>query len=261
MGVTQTGFVGQDEGYGLNYGTHVGDELAAVQARRAALELKVGAPILWLNQVHGVEVCTANPSLAENSGLNPPSADACFALNPDVALAIMTADCLPVVYVIHNSAGLPVGVAAAHAGWKGLLNGVLRNTALGLAQASQQPLNRISVWFGPAIGPQSFEVGEEVREAFCARFTRFTHSVQSAFKPSGRPGKWLANIYELARIDLQHTGVEQIEATPIEGTTQPEDTFTDLKWFSHRRAAQLGRQAGRMATLVRLLPEAPEVQS
>lgn len=247
MAVTQTGFTHQDEGYGLNFGTHVGDDLEAVQARRAALEHEAGAPVLWLNQVHGVELCLANPALAEHSGLNPPSADASIALSPDVTLAIMTADCLPAVYVIHNAEGLPVGVAAAHAGWKGLLSGVLRKAALSLAQASNEPIHRISVWLGPAIGPQSFEVGEEVREAFCARFNQI---VQNAFKPSGRRGKWLANIYELARLDLQQIGVEQIESP-----TSPEDTFTDLKWFSHRRAAQLGRPAGRMATLVRLLPQ------
>lgn len=251
VAVTQTGFTHQDEGYGLNFGTHVGDDLAAVQARRAALEHEAGAPVLWLNQVHDVEVCLANPSLAEHSGLNPPSADASVALGPEVTLAIMTADCLPAVYVVHNAEGLPVGVAAAHAGWKGLLNGVLRNAALGLAQASKEPVQRMSVWLGPAIGPQSFEVGEEVREAFCARFTQIA---QNAFKPTGRQGKWLADIYELARLDLQQIGVEQIES-PM----PPEDTFTDLNWFSHRRAAQLGRQAGRMATLVRLLPQLPQL--
>lgn len=252
VAVTKTGFTHQDDGYGQNFGTHVGDSQATVFARRAALEHAVGAPVLWLNQVHGVEVCMASLSLANGSNLSPPSADASVALRSDVTLAIMTADCLPVVYVINNSEGSPVGVAAAHAGWKGLLNGVLRNTALGLAQASHEPLSRMSVWLGPAIGPQSFEVGDEVRQAFLAQFSQ---PAQKAFKPSGSPGKWLADIYELARIDLQHVGVQQIE-----GANPPEDTFTDLSWFSHRRSAQMGRQAGRMATLVRLLPQLPELQ-
>lgn len=246
VAVTQTGFAHQDEGYGLNYGTHVGEALGDVHARRRALELEAGAPIVWLNQVHGVEVCEASPAMAQNSGLSPISADASIALDGNVTLAIMTADCLPAVYVSQNALGVPVGVAAAHAGWKGLLNGVLQNTALRLAAATTQPLSRISVWLGPAIGPQSFEVGVEVQEAF---YQRFPEHARYAFIPGAHSDKYLADIYSLAKISLRSIGVERVE-----GANPPEDTFTDLNWFSHRRSGHLGRQAGRMATLVRLLP-------
>jgi polyphenol oxidase len=252
VAVSQTGFTHKDEGYGLNYGTHVGDSLDDVNSRRALLEAEAGAPILWLNQVHGVDVCTANPAVAMESTLRPPIADASIALSSDITLAIMTADCLPAVFVAQNSEGLPVGVAAAHAGWKGLLNGVLGNAALHLAQATGQPVSQVSVWLGPAIGPQSFEVGGEVREAFCSRFndSGLNNCVVDAFQPSQNPGKWLADIYQLAKIDLSKLGVKQVESA-----NPPDDTFKDLKWFSHRRAALLGRQAGRMATLVRLMPQ------
>ncbi|MDH4394950.1 MAG: polyphenol oxidase family protein [Limnobacter sp.] len=260
MAVSQTGFTVADEGYGLNFGTHVGDSLDEVNRRRAMLEVDVGAPILWLNQVHGVEVCTATSMIAKESDVSPPSADASVALNSDTALAIMTADCLPAVFVARNAEGVALGVAAAHAGWKGLLNGVLSNTALSLAQATGQAVSQVSVWLGPAIGPQSFEVGGEVREAFCLRFSGLdfhvdfndglNNGVQHAFKPSQNPGKWLADIYQLAKIDLNQLGVKQVE-----GGNPPQDTFTDLNWFSHRRAALQGRQAGRMATLVRLIPQ------
>ncbi len=256
VAVTRTGFKSHDDGYGLNYGAHVGDCLEDVHRRRAALEAEVGVPLVWLNQVHGVEVCLATPLLASNSNLNPPQADASVLANCDSALAIMTADCLPVVFVARNTRGVPVGVAAAHAGWKGLLNGVLSNAVLSLAQATSQPVRQIAAWLGPAIGPQSFEVGEEVREAFLSGFAsnsivqpNLQPTISSAFTPAANAGKWLADLYQLARISLNQSGVGHVECA-----NPPEDTFTDLSWFSHRRAALLGRQAGRMATLVRLLP-------
>lgn len=247
VGVTRTGFTREDTGYGLNLGSHVGDDPAAVRARRLSLSEQAGAPVLWLNQVHGVGLCVAGAQLAEDSLDAPPSADASLCMDSSTVLAIMTADCLPAVFVVRNTAGQAVGVAAAHAGWKGLLHGVLSKTALALAQQAGEPVAQVSAWLGPAIGPSSFEVGAEVREAFAGEFSQ--DRIQDAFLPAPGTGKYLANLYKLATLDLQQAGLDTVQSD------QPvPDTFTDLNWFSHRRASRLGRQAGRMATLVRLLP-------
>ncbi len=137
----------------------------------------------------------------------------------------MTADCLPVLFC--NKAGSQV--AAAHAGWRGLLDGILENT---LAKFSDDP-ESILVWMGPAIGPTAFEVGQEVYEAFCAQ----QPSAQSAFKKTGQDGKWLANLYALASLRLKQRGIRNIYGGEF-------CTFSDEeRFFSYRRDGVCGRQA------------------
>ncbi|MDR2112958.1 MAG: laccase domain-containing protein, partial [Candidatus Accumulibacter sp.] len=138
----------------LNLGDHVGDDPAAVAANRECVCRRIGARPVWLRQVHGARAIDA----AACAGPHPPEADAAFTRQTGVACAVMTADCLPVLFC--DAAGTVA--AAAHAGWRGLLAGVLEATVAALGVSGEELL----VWLGPAIGPRAFEVGGEVRAAF-----------------------------------------------------------------------------------------------
>ncbi|WP_370260679.1 peptidoglycan editing factor PgeF [Limnobacter sp.] len=248
MAVTQTGLGGPlhplvNPAVGFNLGAHVGDDVGDVQARREALAQWVGAPIVWLQQVHGCEVVDAGQMADTQIQNNPaPQADASLVFGSSRALAIMTADCLPVLFVALSE-GRVLGVAAAHAGWRGLHAGVLRVCAGQLAQRCGIRTAHIVAWLGPAIGPASFEVGSEVREAFLQRLPNSC----GCFVQGTTAGKYWADLYGLARLDLADAGVSQVQGGG-------EDTLTDGRWFSHRRSQQKNLPAGRMATIVRLLP-------
>ena len=240
--VTETGFQPDTallNPYGFNLGTHVGDELSQVDNRREAVQAVMGAPIVWLNQVHGCDVYF----VASSSSIKVPNADASLSVNNDVALAIMTADCLPVVFAAVDNSGQVKGVAAAHAGWRGLHTGVLQATAMSLAHACDLPLIQIKAWMGPAIGPNSFEVGQEVLDAFVQQ----EPANELCFRKAHEPAKYLANIYGLAQVALGNAGLGHLEGGGL-------DTLTDSRWFSHRRGQQQGIPSGRFATLIRLLP-------
>ncbi len=218
---TRHGGVSQGPYSSLNLGSHVGDDPAAVLANRARLgEHLTGAP-LWLEQVHGTRVVDAARIGAD---IHPPQADAAFSRQRGAVCVVMTADCLPVLFC--DAAGSVV--AAAHAGWRGLLAGVLEEaiTAMGV------PGGRLIAYLGPAIGPQAFEVGDEVRSAFIAT----DPNAAAAFKPSS-PGKWLADIYGLARQRLAGQGVERVFGGSW-CTASDADRF-----FSYRRDGQTGRMA------------------
>lgn len=240
--VTETGFthaVFGENPYGFNLGVHVGDELVSVENRRSALEGELGAPIVWLNQVHGCDVHIAN---AEPDSITP-DADASVATGSDMALAIMTADCLPVVFAAFDEQGMALGVAAAHAGWRGLHSGVLQATASALAGTCHVSTSQLKAWMGPAIGPHSFEVGQDVYDSFAGQGPLN----RGCFQPGAVEGKYLADIYGLARLALTSVGLQTVEGGGL-------DTLTDSRWFSHRRGQQSGLPAGRFATLIRLLP-------
>ncbi len=219
---------------GLNLGDHVGDDPAAVAANRALLlrALPPGIRIQWLSQVHGVAVVEAGTCA------DVPVADACWTGRAGVACAVLTADCLPVLFCSRTGDR----VAAAHAGWRGLLNGVLERT---VAAMDVDPA-RLLAWLGPAIGPGAFEVGPEVRAAFLAAADAGARSaVAGCFSPFGaRPGHWLADLYRLARLRLQGAGVTSIYGGQY-------CTFSDpARFYSFRRDGETGR----MATLVMRLP-------
>ena len=220
----------------LNLGTHVGDDPAAVQANRLALQAAVQARTptaraVFLNQVHGNGVVHLDAATSDGT-----EADACVATAPGAVCTIMVADCLPVLFA-HASGR---AVAAAHAGWRGLAGGVLEATVQALQQAVGP--GAISAWLGPCIGPAAFEVGDEVREAFGP-----DEAVRACFQPHG-PGKWLADLPALARIRLQQAGVADLhgnDGTPGWCTVTQASVF-----FSHRRdAARLG-STGRMAACI-----------
>lgn len=205
----------------LNFGAHVGDDLIAVTANRQLLSPYLPSEPVWVNQVHGVEVIDA----AVSSCLQ--NADASFANKSNVVCVTMTADCLPVLLCDKKG----TVVAAVHAGWRGLCDGVIESAVAKM----QVPASEILVWLGPAIGPDAFEVGDDVREQFVAKDSH----AASAFKPHGE--KWLCNIYLIAKQRLCVLGV-----TEIYGATVNESfcTYTDKeRFFSFRRDNVTGRMA------------------
>lgn len=223
---TRVGGVSEGAWDSLNLGAHCGDNLDHVEENRKRMFAagKLPSKPVWLEQVHGKEVLhlTGEPYAAKR-------ADASYSNTPGTVCAVMTADCLPVLFC--NKAGTEV--AAAHAGWRGLCDGVLEET---VACFKDSPENIIA-WLGPAIGPLAFEVGPEVREAFMAKDA----NAVSAFRPAGE--KYYADIYQLARQRLGNIGV-----TALFGGDRC--TFSEKDdFFSYRR----DRTTGRMASFIWLI--------
>jgi YfiH family protein len=243
---TRRGGVSRGAFAGLNLGDHVGDDPARVAANRALLReaLRLPAEPLWLEQVHGCKVIdgleagalrvasgAAGAGVGETSGARCPTADAAVAREPGQVAVVMTADCLPVLLCDDGGAV----VAAAHAGWRGLLDGVIEATVA----AMRVPADQVHAWLGPAIGPSSFEVGPEVRERFCA-----LSAEAAAGFAAGVDGRWLADLYLLARQRLASIGVQRISGGEY-------CTFLDQqRFFSYRRDGR----SGRMASLIWMEP-------
>ncbi|OMH28394.1 peptidoglycan editing factor PgeF [Motiliproteus sp. MSK22-1] len=216
----------------FNLGQHVGDDADKVIRNRSCLSELIGSDVAfqWLEQVHGTEVVSA-----QINGLTA-KADASFTRDTLVACLVMTADCLPVLFCDRSG----TRVAAAHAGWRGLADGVLEATV----KALKCPAEDILCWFGPAIGPGAFEVGGEVRQRFCDQYSE----AFAAFKPlvsdqltgqaaKGTSQKWLADLYSLARLRLAHIGVTSVYGGDY-------CTFSDAeRFFSYRRDGVTGRMA------------------
>ncbi|MCO7256489.1 purine nucleoside phosphorylase YfiH [Dickeya oryzae] len=210
----------------LNLGNHVGDSPLHVKDNRQRLLATAGLPVMphWLQQVHGTQVINLDQVSSDSL-----TGDAAYTTRQDRVCAVMTADCLPVLFCSANGDE----VAAAHAGWRGLQAGVLEET---LRHFHARPAD-ILAWMGPAIGPQQFEVGGEVREAFL----QVDPIADCAFVP--RNGKFLADIYQLARLRLEAAGVTQVFGGEY-------CTVSDSgRFFSYRRDGMTGR----MATLIWLI--------
>jgi len=209
----------------FNLGLRSGDEPEAAQANRAALHAAIGTgwSPRWMRQVHGIDVVR----FAEAAGEDEPTADAAVTTVPGMPLAILTADCLPVLFAAED--GTEIG--AAHAGWPGLSGGVLEATLDAMHTAPAKLL----AWIGPGAGPQRYEVGENVYAAFVgpdAETAKF-------FSPT-RPGHWLADLPGIARHRLAKAGVQRV----FGGS---ECTISDpARWYSYRRDGATGR----MATLI-----------
>ena len=207
---------------GFNLGDHVGDDPAAVAANRAALAGYIGCNPRWLRQVHG----TAVRDLDRRTTVVR-EADAALARQVGQVCVVMTADCLPVLLCADD--GSVVG--AVHAGWRGLLAGVIEAAIREMAA----PGRHILAWLGPAIGPTAFEVGDEVRAAFVAADA----AAAPCFHPSPG-GRWLADLYRLARLRLAGSGVLNVAGGD-------ECTLRDAaRFYSYRRDGVTGR----MATLI-----------
>ena len=222
----------------FNLGDHVGDEAGAVQANRAYLQqvLQLPQAPAWLQQVHGTTLLRL-PQQCEGVA----QADASVTNQAGCVCAVLTADCLPLLFCDRQG----TTVAAAHAGWRGLAAGVIEATVAGLQVAPQELL----VWLGPAIGPAAFEVGEDVRQAF------ITHDAQAAAAfvenetvandvieshAAAESGRWFADIYALARLRLHGLGITQLYGGGL-------CTYTDRqRFYSYRR----DHTTGRMASLI-----------
>lgn len=214
----------------LNLGLNAGDDPADVLQNRGILRTNLPAEPIWLKQIHGVTVSTPSSRASLSGGVV--EADASVSNVPNEVLAILTADCMPVLFA--SKSGDVIG--AAHAGWRGLSGGVLENTAQEmLALSPSLSPKDILVWMGPAIGPTEFEVGEDVLQAFS---TQSQSILGRAFKPiSQSPGKYLANLYLLARERLHSLGIEQIDGGDFCTFNDPEN------FFSYRRDKKTGRFA------------------
>lgn len=211
----------------LNLGTHVGDEPGAVAENRRRLATALGLPAEpnWLTQVHGCRVVDLDEPW---SG----PADGAVTGRTGVVCVVLTADCLPVM--LADRSGRRVGIA--HAGWRGLAAGVIE----AVVAAMETPPAEVLAWFGPAIGPGAYEVGDDVRSAFLDDDTE----AATAFRPNQR-GRWQADLYALARMRLQRLGVTSIHGGGSCTFSEPE------RFFSHRREAPCGR----MASLIWLADE------
>lgn len=227
-GVSTAGWAAADGTGGLNLGVACGDAAAAVIENRRRVASAFDRPVLWLRQIHGADVADGD---VWAPGHPPPPADAAWTTRHDLALAVLVADCLPVL--IADRQGRIVG--AAHAGWRGLAAGVL--PALVAAMRAQCPAFEPMAWLGPRIGQTAFEVGPEVRQAFLDRLP----GAGADFLPSPRRGHFLCDLGTLARRDLRAAGVAQVADSGL--CTQRE---RELFW-SHRR----DQPGGRMCALIR----------
>lgn len=223
VSTTRTGGVSLPPYDSLNLGTHVNDAPAAVTENRRRLGRLAGLPAepVWLAQVHGIAVVDAAISPIGTT------ADACFSTTPGVVCVIQTADCLPVLFC--DTRGRVV--AAAHAGWRGLAAGVLEQT-VAVMERQGASADTILAWLGPAIGPNAFEVGDEVRTTFVDH----DPAADAAFVAHGND-KWLADIFLLARQRLIACGVSRIYGGGVCTVSDP------ARFFSHRRDRISGRQA------------------
>ncbi|MPZ42955.1 MAG: peptidoglycan editing factor PgeF [Betaproteobacteria bacterium] len=202
----------------FNLGDLTADDPDAVRANKARLDTLLPGPPRWLRQVHGARVVHADDLTSAVQ------ADAAYTATPGVVCAVKIADCMPVL--IADAAGTVVAVA--HAGWRGLAAGVLENTVAALPVAPAA----LMAYLGPAIGPSAFEVGDEVRAAFCA----VDAAAAEAFRPL-RPGKWLADLFRLGRERLAHCGVTHVHGGGLCTYSNPE------RFYSHRRNPVTGRMA------------------
>ena len=219
--------------HSFNLALHVGDDAAAVTRNRnlllTSLRRQCARPALqlqWLQQVHGTGVWHATNTAVEP----PPQADALYTTEPDIVLGVLTADCLPVLFSAVDGSE----IAVAHAGWRGLCTGVLEATLRNFSTAPAQ----VQCWLGPAIGPCHFEVGDEVRSAFVAHARPQDQAATlAAFAAGHSAGKWMGDLYQLARIRLRAAGVNEVAGQPLCTVCHAAD------YYSYRQQATTGRFA------------------
>ena len=221
----------------LNLGDHVGDDSNAVMLNRQALQPFLPSEPIWMRQVHGTSVSSTHSRIKGPAQL--PEADAAITDRPNEVLAVLTADCMPVFFCSED--GKYVGVA--HAGWRGLCAGILQNTLDTLVrQSGGLSPSAFMAWLGPMIGPNHFEVGVDVMEAFAKQ--GFQIGPDSFIPIPSKPNKYLANLAVLTRQALQKTGIERIYGGDL-------CTYSDpMRFFSHRRDGV----SGRFASLIWIQP-------
>ena len=209
----------------FNVGVACGDDPQAVAENRRRLATYVPSAPIWLRQVHGNGVACVDASNVDSLRANAPTADGAVTREPSIVLTVQVADCMPVL--LANRSGRAIGVA--HAGWRGLASGVIENT---LSAMDCEPSDVVA-WLGPAIGARAFEVGDDVVEAFARSQVRDCFTAKS-------PGKWLADLYAIARTKLARAGVSSVAGGEL-------CTFNDaVRFYSYRR----DRVTGRMAAMI-----------
>jgi len=213
----------------LNLGIAVGDDPEAVDANRARFAAATGAAPVFMKQVHGTRVLRL---LRASAGAALEEADAAITTERGVACTVQVADCLPVLLATTGAVATPA-VGASHAGWRGLAGGVLDNTVAALCAAAGCEPGALVAWLGPCIGPERFEVGPDVLQAFGDDPQR----ADPALFRGHAPGKWMANLPELARRRLAGLGVTQIKG----GAWCTVDDAS--RFFSFRRDRITGRMA------------------
>ncbi|MDH5691652.1 MAG: peptidoglycan editing factor PgeF [Gammaproteobacteria bacterium] len=223
LSTTRFGGVSEGPYASFNLAQHVGDSAEHVSKNRQILmrQAEMPAEPLWLKQVHGTEVVNFAGSPAGEI-----CADASITSQPGQVLTVMTADCLPLL--ICDAEGSHI--AAVHAGWRGLLAGIIENT---LDKLIESGAKRLIAWMGPAIGPESFEVGAEVRDQFGAHDARS----DKAFRPAADEGKYLADLYQLARLRMEDYANVDVYGGDFCTYTESE------RFFSYRRDGETGRMA------------------
>jgi polyphenol oxidase len=253
-GIAQTGFVSKSgkNGYSgasqppfdaFNLGDHVGDDPNHVMANRHMLQVLLGAKPIYLKQIHGTEVVSLTPKTPQGT-----VADACITTEKKLACTIMVADCLPVLFTDIEGRF----IAAAHAGWRGLADGVLRQNIESIHAVASVNIacnaTKIIAWMGPCIGPAAFEVGSEVKAAFATSVPMS----ETMFKSIGDPlsGKWLADLAGLARLQLKQLGLEKDQIFGNDSSAEWCTVNNPLRFFSHRRDAVKLGSSGRMAGCV-----------
>ena len=228
----RTGGVSQEPYTSLNPAAHVSDDTDRVRQNRRIIRemLDLPAEPVWLDQIH------SNRAVKAVKTASLQKADASYTDEAGIVCAVLTADCLPLLVCSTDG----TQIAAIHAGWRGLLAGVISNTVAAMLISNSYLCKRevgedLLVWLGPAIGPDCFEVGGEVRDAFLEKSSEFN----TAFKQQSN-GKWLADIYRLARVELAALGIANVFGGTHCTVTEHE------RFYSYRRDAQTGR----MATLI-----------
>ncbi len=226
--------VSQSPYQSFNLGDHVNDDPLHVESNRQKLLNNAQGcdEIRWLQQVHGID-CHEVASIS-----NGQIADASVTQHAGLACAVMTADCLPVLFCDLQGRQ----VAAAHAGWKGLAQGVLSNT-LKTFSDNGIPANQVIAWLGPAISQKAFEVGPEMKAAFSVHPDGSSWADRQCFS-AGIGDRWQANIYQLARLQLEKLGIDGVYGGESSGCTYNDlDENGESRFFSYRREAITGRQA------------------
>ena len=220
---TRAGGVSAGPYESFNIGLSTGDDARAIEANRARLRTVLPREPRWLKQVHGARVVDGDTD--GNASVDRPEADACVARTRGNVCAVLVADCLPVLFT--DRAGTLV--AGAHAGWRGLAGGVIENTVQTLAANGARPED-VLAYLGPAIGPAAFEVGDEVYAAY----TQSDPQSSTAFVPHGN-GKWLADLFALARRALARSGVTAVYGGGLCTYSNP------ARFYSYRREKITGR--------------------
>ena len=230
---TRLGGVSQPPFDAMNLGLHVGDDEQSVVENRRRLQQSLGLPSQphWLAQTHSTDICAIRHEY--NGAIN---GDGSYTQCMDTVLAVLTADCLPIV--ISDSKGTQLAVV--HAGWRGMANGIIENAMNHFSTSDDK-----HAWLGPAIGAERFEVGDDVLDAFMQNHKSHAEFFNPVNKPINKPGKYMADLYAIARAELKRSGCSSVSGGE-------HCTYTESGLFhSHRRD---GTKSGRMATVAWLSP-------